>query len=154
MQKRISHPTIGFTLIELLIVLSVLAVLLSIVALAYGKLRQRLDLEGVTHKVVQDLQRCRSLAVSRSRFCRLRFSANRYDLQLSSSGSNWTTSQSFTLPNGISASWSAGDEIRFDPRGFANFPPNPVPYALSLAKGSNRLVIVPSMTGAMRVVRP
>jgi type II secretion system protein H len=154
LRKNIAENPTGFTLVELLIVLAVLAILMSIVALTFKNTRQRLDLEGVAHRVAQDLQDCRSLAISKSRFCRLRFDANGYDLQLSDDGITWAQRRRYDLPARISPSWSTGDSIVFDSRGFGSFPAPPDPYRITLSDGGHSLLIVPSMTGAVRVVKP
>lgn len=152
MRKKIAVNPNGFTLIELLIVLAVLAILMSIVALSFGNARKRIDLEGVAHRVAQDLQDCRTLAISKSSFCRLSFDTNGYDLQLSSDGTTWFTRRSYTVPSRISTSWSSGDVLVFDSRGFASFPSTP--YSITLSDGGHSLLVVPSMTGAVRVVKP
>ena len=152
-KKTVLNP-IGFTLIELLIALAVLATLMSIVAISFGNTRQRLDLEGVANRIAQDLQSCRSQAVSKSGACRLSFKSDGYDLEFSTDGTNWTTRHSYDLPDRITPSWSAGDAITFDSRGFGDFPASPHPYEITLTDGSHTLKVVPSMTGAARVVKP
>ncbi len=144
----------GFTLIELLILLAILAVLFSMAAMSFGKARQRLDLESFAHQISQDLKMCRSLAISKSKFCRVDFGPNGYNIDLSDDGSSWTTKSSFSLPSRVTASWSSGDEIIFDSRGFGDFPASPSPYQVSISDGTNKLIIVPSMTGSARVVKP
>lgn len=153
-KKTVIFPN-GFTLIELLIVLAVLATMMSIAAISLGSTRQRLDLEGVAHRVAQDLQSCRSLAVSKSGSCRLTFKSNGYDLEFSQDGgTTWTIQRSFSLPSRITASWSAGEAVTFGSRGFGDFPPSPSPYAITLSSSGHTLRIIPSMTGAARVVKP
>ncbi|HHN93799.1 MAG TPA: prepilin-type N-terminal cleavage/methylation domain-containing protein [Anaerolineae bacterium] len=153
MSKKTAFTPNGFTLIELLIVLAVLATLMSIVAVSFGSARQRLDLEGVAHRVAQDLQSCRTLAVSKSGFCRINFKSRGYDLEFSTDGSSWATRRSYTLPTRVTPGWSAGETIVFDSRGFGSFPASPDPYRITLSNGSNQVDVVPSMTGAARVVK-
>ena len=154
MRQKIAINPYGFSLIELLIVLAVVGVILGMVASSFGNTRKRIDLEGAAHKVTQDLQTCRSLAISKSSLCRLRFAGQRYRIELSSDGSTWTTRRSFTLPDRITPSWTTGEAVLFDSRGFASFPTAPDPYQITLTDGTYTLIIVPTMTGAARVVKP
>jgi len=148
-----SNKHAGFTLLELLIVVAMLAILGGIVFASFSKLRSQMGLEQSVAKVSQDIQKCRSLAISRSRSCRLKFqSGNRYSVALSA-GANWNNQYTVSLPANIRGSWQTGDAITFNSRGYASFPATPNPYVVTITKGNDTYVIVPTMVGAVRVVK-
>jgi len=130
-----------------------LAILGGIVFASFSKLRSQMGLEQSVAKVSQDIQKCRSLSVSRSRNCRLKFhTGNRYSVALSA-GANWNNQYTVSLPANIQGSWQAGDTITFDSRGYASFPAAPNPYVITISKGNDTYVVVPTMVGAVRVVK-
>ncbi|WP_457630645.1 pilus assembly FimT family protein [Oceanithermus sp.] len=144
----------GFTLIEMLIVIGMLAVLMGLGYSSFSKVRGRLGLEESANRVAQDIQKCRSIATTKTLFCRLTFTdAHSYTVATSNNRSSWNTQFTASIGPDVVASWSAGDSITFNSRGFAVFPATPSPYQITLSQGNETYVIVPTMVGAVRVVR-
>ncbi len=145
----------GFTLIEILIVIAIFAILSGIVFSSFQRVRRQMGLEESVHKLAQDIQKCRSTAIAKSKFCRVNFvGPHRYKVEMSSSRYGpWTSSYEIDLPVDITGSWSVGDDILFDSRSHTWFPSNPSPYQVTISKAGNTYVIVPTMIGAVRVVK-
>lgn len=144
----------GFTLIELLIVIAMMAVLLGLGYSSFSKMRGRLGLEESANRIAQDIQKCRSVAIAKTVYCRLTFTdAHTYQVATSNNGSNWQQKYTASIGSDVVSSWSAGDTITFNSRGFAVFPAAPSPYLITLTQGGETYVIVPTMVGAVRVVK-
>ena len=143
----------GFTLLELLVIVAMLAILGGIVFATFAKLRGQVGLEQSATKISQDVQKCRSLAIAKDRACRLRFrNGNSYVVELAA-GSKWRRQHIVKLPRDVHGNWQSGDAITFTPLGYASFPTSPSPYVITITKGKDTYDIVPTMVGAVRVVK-
>jgi len=144
----------GFTLIEMLIVLAILGILMGLGYSSFSRVRGKLGLEESANRIAQDIQKCRSTAIAKTVYCRITFiDGSSYDVDTSNNGSTWRQQYSAEIGGGITSSWSAGDTITFNSKGFATFPVTPSPYVITLSQGGETYVVVPTMVGAVRVVK-
>jgi len=119
-----------------------------------AKVRGRLGLEESANRIAQDIQKCRSTAIAKTVYCRIKFTdAHGYQVATSNNGSNWRQQYTASIDSDVGSSWNAGDEIVFNSKGFASFPTSPSPYMITLTQGNDTYVIVPTMVGAVRVVK-
>jgi len=132
-----------------------LAILMSVGYASFAKMRSKLGLEESANKIAQDIQKCRSYATAKTLRCRITFTGgNSYTVATSNNGSNWRQLYTANIASDVSSSWAAGDTIIFNSKGFATFPTSPSPYVITLTKGNDTYLIVPSMVGAVRMVKP
>ncbi len=156
----------GFSLLELLLVLGVLAILLGIAVSNYLNLRRQLAVAEATQQVVQDLGRCRGLALSRSRICRLIVrGADQYAVELARfddpdppvdvcSRDDFDPVAEITLKTPVQFQGAAlGDCVAYSTRGYAHLHLS-TPGYLEVGDGTHTRRILPSMVGAVRVVTP
>ena len=155
----------GFTMIEILIVLAVLGILTGIAVSNLLGFRQRLDLDKAVEQLTQDLQHCRALSLAKSRVCRVRFlSSERYLVELSTrsasmpsrnvcNDSNFATRRDRKLKAPVAISGlEANDCVAYDTRGYAH-PSLSTPGQITLSNGERDMTVVPSIVGAIRVVK-
>ena len=144
----------GFTLIELLIVIAMMSVMLGLGYSSFTKVRGRLGLEESANRVAQDIQKCRTTAIAKTVYCRITFiNSHKYQVDTSNNGSNWNQKYTASIGVDVVPSWVIGDTITFNSKGFATFPTTPTPYVISLTQGNETFVVVPTMVGAVRVVK-
>lgn len=143
----------GFTVLELLIVMAVAGILMAIGASTLTGLRNTLTLEEAAQQLVQDVQTTRARAMSSGNDWRLVVTDVRnYVLQEDASG-DWNDRIERTLPEGRQLSnVSDGDLLAFDSRGFGDFVLTGTDQ-LSVTDGSDTIMIVPSMSGAVKMER-
>ena len=156
----------GFSLLELLLVLGVLAILLGIAVSNYLNLRRQLAVGEAAQQVAQDLGRCRGLSLSQSRVCRLAVrGADRYAVELARfddpeppadvcarSDFDPVATVSLRAPvrfQGV----AAGDCVAYGTRGYARLHLS-TPGYLEVGDGTRARRILPSMVGAVKVVKP
>lgn len=149
----------GFTLVELLIVISILGILVGLTATTLGGLRRQLTLEDAANTFSQDLQTCRTHALSWGDNCRVRFLNERtYVVERKASPTSYTVILTRTLPSSLAfTNVPSGGWIEFDPRTLMATSPNfpTVGSGVSapeirLRSGSRTLRLVLSMTGAVK----
>lgn len=148
----------GFTLVELFIVISVLGILVGLTVATVGGLRRQLTLEDAANTFSQDLQTCRTKALSWGDNCRVRFlNAGTYVVERKTS-TGYTVLLTRTLPSSLAFSnVSSGAWIEFDSRTLmATSPDFPTVGSgvsapeVRLRSGSKTLRLVLSMTGAVK----
>jgi len=149
----------GLTLVELLIVIAVLGILAGLVASTLGGLRRQLTLEDAANTLSQDLQTCRTNALSWGDNCRVRFvDARTYVVERKTSSTVYTPVLTRTLPSSLAFSnIPAGAWLEFDPRtlmtaspGFPTVGAGVSAAEIRLGNGSKTLRLVLSMTGAVK----
>jgi len=144
----------GFTLIEMLIVIAILGVLMGLGYSSFSRVRGKLGLEESANRVAQDIQKCRSTAIAKTVRCRITFTDGKsYDVDTSNNGTTWRRQYSAEIGDGITSSWNAGDTITFNSKGFATFPASPSPFVITLSQNGETYVVVPTIVGAVRVVK-
>jgi len=156
----------GFSLLELLLVLGVLAILLGIAISNYLSLRRQLAVGEAAQQVAQDLGRCRGLALSQSRVCRLIVrDADRYAVELAQfddpeppadvcARNDFDPVAEITLKTPARFQGAAvGDCVAYGTRGYAHLHLS-TPGYLEVGDGTRARRIFPSMVGAVRVVTP
>ncbi|MCL4454037.1 MAG: prepilin-type N-terminal cleavage/methylation domain-containing protein [Deinococcus sp.] len=146
---------LGFTLVEILISIAVLGILSGIAAMSLFGLQKQLNLESAAQTLSQDIQSSRARSLSTSNSWRLRItSTNGYVLE-EETGNTWTVRKTVSLGGVIKlTNVSVGDSVSFDTRGFATF--NLGGSALGeirVTDSSRTLRVLPSMVGAVRVVK-
>jgi len=144
----------GFTLVDLLIAMTMMAALMGLGYSSLTKVRDRLGLEESAHRIAQDIQKCRSLAIAKTVYCRVLFNdAHSYQVATSNNGSRWVPRYTATIDLSVNSSWSSGDKIIFNSKGFANFPIAPSPFIITLTQEEDTYVVIPTMVGAVRMVK-
>lgn len=141
-------------MIEMLIVIAMLGVLMGLGYSSFSRVRGTLGLEESASRVAQDIQKCRSTAIAKTVYCRITFTnSNSYTVATSNNGSSWQQQYTASIDSDVSSSWNSGDSITFNSKGFAVFPTTPSPYVISLSQGGETYLVVPTMVGAVRVVK-
>ncbi|MER3556671.1 MAG: prepilin-type cleavage/methylation domain-containing protein [Thermus sp.] len=149
----------GFTLVELLVVISVFGILVGLVASTVGGLRRQLTLEDAANTFSQDLQTCRTNALSWGDNRRVRFlNAGTYVVERKASPTGYTVILTRTLPSSLAFSnVPSGAWIEFDPRtlmaispGFPTVGSGVSAPEVRLTNGNRTLRLVLSMTGAVK----
>jgi len=156
----------GFSLLELFLVLGVLAILLGIATSNYLNLRRQLAVGEAGQQVAQDLGRCRGLAMSQSRVCRLVVrGAERYAVELARfddpeppadvcARSDFDPVSETTLRAPVRFQGAAGgDCVAYGTRGYARLHLT-TPGYLEVGDGTRARRVLPSMVGAVKVVSP
>ncbi len=156
----------GYNVIELIVVVALIGVLVVIAAplFLHGALLAR-QLEGAADRVMSDLRRAQSLAVTNGGMARLNYNAGTYRIETSAdNGATWAAFGSSTWydPGGDYrgvALASVRDnnttdlsEVRFDSRGSARSTPvvAQFPITLRLVRGGDVRSVLVQRTGSVR----
>lgn len=149
----------GFTVLELLAVIAILGILAGLVASSLGGVRRQLSLEDAANTLSQDLQTCRTNALSWGDNCRVRFiDAATYVVERKTSPTSYTATLRRVLPPTLAFSnLPSGAWLEFDPRtlmaassGFPTVGSGVSAPEIRLTNGSKTLRLVLSMTGAVK----
>ncbi|RTG95806.1 prepilin-type cleavage/methylation domain-containing protein [Thermus scotoductus] len=150
----------GLTVVEILVILSVLALVLTLAGSSLLGFRRQLTLEDAANTLSQDIQTCRTEALSKARNCRIRFTGEHTYVVETGGGSGYTILTSRNLPGFLTiSSPTAGSWLEFDPRtvltpspGFPTVGPGANAPEIKLTNGSKTLRLVISMVGAVKTV--
>lgn len=142
----------GLTLLEMLVALALLGSVMALGLMGLGKLRGQLNLESAAEMLAQDLQSCRARGLSTGNPWRLRVSgSNAYVLEEQVSGS-WVVRQTRALTGAVRLSNVAvGNTVSFDTRSYMTLDPGTL--EVRVTDGARTLRVLPSMAGAVRVVK-
>ena len=159
-RRPVEKPTVGFSVVEVLVVLAVIAVLAGIGVSSLSGLRKRLTLDEAAQTISQDIQRARANSLSSSKCTdaatcwRLRVTGPR-SYALEEFETTWKVRESRQFPDKVSlTNVSSGNTIVFNTRGFASFSlTGSVPNELRVTDGTGTLRIIPSIVGAIKVVK-
>ncbi|QWK21211.1 MAG: prepilin-type N-terminal cleavage/methylation domain-containing protein [Thermus antranikianii] len=149
----------GLTVIEMLVAMGVLAVVLTLAATNLLGLRRQLTLEDAANTFAQNLQSCRTNALSWGDNCRIRITGSQsYVMERKTDANFYSMVLQQSLPPGVSfANLSPGAWLEFDPRtllstspGFPSTGGNVVAPEVRITNGQKTLRLVLSMTGAVK----
>lgn len=148
----------GLSLLELLIVMAVLAIVFAIAATTLFGSRRQLNLEQAVQTLVQDIQTCRTNALSWGDACRVHFIGAGYTIERRS-GAGYTSWQSRSLPAPMTLTNIAPDAwLEFDPRSLLSMSPGfptvggVVAPEIRLSNGSKTYRTIVSMVGAVKIL--
>lgn len=149
----------GLTVIELLVIVSVLGILLGLSVSNLLGFRRHLNLEDAVNLLSQDIQTCRTNALSWGDNCRLRFLGGQtYVMERKTSPTGYTPVLTRNLSSPVSISnVPAGAWLEFDPRTLltysSGFPVASLGTAapeIRLTNGSKTFRLLVSMVGAVK----
>jgi prepilin-type N-terminal cleavage/methylation domain-containing protein len=149
----------GLTVLELLVVIGVLAVVLALAATNLFGFRRQLTLEDAVNTFAQDLQTCRTNALSWGDNCRIRITGSQtYVMERRMGAGSYSVVLTQSLPSGTSfANVSTGAWLEFDPRtllstspGFPSTGGGVVAPEVRITNGGKTFRLILSMTGAVK----
>nr|WP_231623726.1 prepilin-type cleavage/methylation domain-containing protein [Thermus aquaticus] len=143
----------------MLVVIGVLAVVLALAATNLFGFRRQLTLEDAVNTFAQDLQTCRTNALSWGDNCRIRITGSQtYVMERRMGAGSYSVVLAQSLPSGISfANVSTGAWLEFDPRtllstspGFPSAGGGVVAPEVRITNGGKTFRLILSMTGAVK----
>ncbi|WP_223903431.1 pilus assembly FimT family protein [Thermus thermophilus] len=149
----------GLTVIELLVVIGFLAVLFGLVGANLLGLRRQLTLEDAANTFSQDVQTCRTNALSWGDNCRIRvLDAASYVMERGAGPGSYSTVLTRSFPTGVRfANVGGGAWLEFNPRtllssspGFPSVGGGVVAPEVRITDGTKTVRLVLSMTGAVK----
>lgn len=148
----------GLTVIELLVITGVLAVVLGLAATNLLGFRRQLTLEDAVNTFAQDVQTCRTNALSWGDNCRIRITGSQSYVMERKGNNTYSVVLARSLPSGVSfANVSTGAWLEFDPRtllstspGFPSTGGGVVAPEVRITSGGKTFRLILSMTGAVK----
>ena len=154
----------GWTVIEMMVVVIILAIVISMGALAQPRLLGNYRLSAATRQVVTDLRLLRAKAISQNGRFRMIFDANSNTYRaerLNSASAAWepyalyrrgsdvdASQRPVSMPSGVTT--TASVEVTFDPRGTVEITSGSQPITLSVSGPRTRRIAI-SVAGLVSI---